>query len=392
MELLDRFRRSCSGSRVCEILLIRMISMSQKLGWLLLRTRWQKEGQLRSMGPVVDPDSVCSGSDVVEETVSASVGSEVEAVIGGTVESDDVDAAGAALAEEVDPPTDDRFVDTEKEPEVDTASSVSVFELTDGVAGPLPVGLVVEAEFANIVDSDDFDVAEAGLVAVADPLAEGRAVEIAIGLVVDPDSVCSGSDVVEETVSVSVGSEVEAVIGGTVESDDIDAADAKLAEEVDPPTDDRFVDTEKEPKVDTASSVSVPELMDEVAGPLLVGLVVEAEFADIVDSDDFDVAEAELVAVADTLAEGRAVEIAMGPWCPDRSAQCQTFLRELFRFQKAQRWKQLSVGQWSQVTSTPRGAELAEEVDPPTDDRFVDIEKEPEVDTASECFCARANG
>ena len=138
------------------------------------------------------------------------------AVIGGTVESDDVDAADAELAEEVDPPTDDRFVDTEKEPEVDTASSVSVPELMDEVAGPLSVGLVVEGEFANIVDSDDFDVAEARLVAVADPLAEGRAVEIAMGLVVDPDSVCSGSDVVEETVLVSVGSEVEAVIGGTV--------------------------------------------------------------------------------------------------------------------------------------------------------------------------------
>ena len=265
-----------------------------------------------AMGPVVDPDSVCSGSDVVEETVSVSVGSEVEAVIGGTVESDDVDAAGAELAEEVDPPTDDRFVDIEKEPEVDTASSVSVPELMDEVAGPLRVGLVVEAEFADIVDSDDFDVAEAGLVAVADPLAEGRAVEIAMGPVVDSDSVCSASDAVEETVSFPVRSEVEAVIGGTVESDDVDAAGAELAEEVDPPTDDRFVDIKKEPEVDTASSVSVPELMDEVAGPLPVGLVVEAEFADIVDSDVFDVAEARLVAVADPLAEGRAVEIAMG--------------------------------------------------------------------------------
>ena len=49
----------------------------------------------------MEPDSVCSVSDVVEETVSVLGRSEVEAVIGGTVESDDVDAAGAELAEEV---------------------------------------------------------------------------------------------------------------------------------------------------------------------------------------------------------------------------------------------------------------------------------------------------
>ena len=90
------------------------------------------------MGPVVDSDSVCSVSDVVEETVSVPVGSEVEAVIGGTVESGDVDAAGAEQAEEVDPPRTIASWTSEKEPEVDTASSVSVPELTDGVAGPLP--------------------------------------------------------------------------------------------------------------------------------------------------------------------------------------------------------------------------------------------------------------
>ena len=77
----------------------------------------------------------------------------------------------------------------------------------------------------------------------------------------------------------------------------------------------------------------MPELMDEVAGPLPVGLVVEAEFADIVDSDDFDVAEAGLVAVADPLAEGRAVEIHwVRSWSRIPSARCQTLSRKLFRF------------------------------------------------------------